>query len=103
MKEATHEATAIDKLAVLPLEGAPARPASAGWTSGARTQNPNMCTPYLRAISTKIEIISTTRGSLHEYNGHLRYIWLKSMRITFSGPSDALPTRFFAVAALSGM
>ena len=26
------------------------------------TRNPNKCTPYLRAISTKIEIISTTRG-----------------------------------------
>ena len=24
------------------------------------TQNPNKCTPYLRAISTKIEIISIT-------------------------------------------
>ena len=27
-----------------------------------QTRNPNKCTPYLRAISTKIEISSTTRG-----------------------------------------
>ena len=30
------------------------------------TRNPNKCTPYLRAISTKIEIISITIGVLFE-------------------------------------
>ena len=30
------------------------------------TRNPNKCTPYLRAISTKIEIISTTRRGRSE-------------------------------------
>ena len=35
------------------------------------TQNPNKCTPYLRAISTKNEIISITRGYVTENSSDL--------------------------------
>ena len=35
------------------------------------TQNPNMCTHYLRAISTKIEIISITKAGTSHFSTDL--------------------------------